>query len=84
MNLYKLTQDSETGYDTYDSCVVCAESEDDAKRIRPGRDPNSRWWEEDNRYSSWATSLGQVTVQFLGPASPTLTRGVICASFNAG
>lgn len=33
MNLYLLKQEINTGYDTYDSCVVAAESEEDARVI---------------------------------------------------
>ena len=35
MNLYLLTQDAVTGYNTYDSCVVCAESEEEAQTMIP-------------------------------------------------
>jgi hypothetical protein len=35
MNLYLLSQDVVCGYDTYDSCVVAAESEDEARKIHP-------------------------------------------------
>lgn len=36
MNLYLLTQSDNTGYDTYDSCVVVAENKDEARCIVPG------------------------------------------------
>lgn len=35
MKLYLISQDVTNGYDTYDSAVVLAESEDDAKLIHP-------------------------------------------------
>lgn len=35
MNLYLLTQHSNRGYDTYDSMVVAAESEEDARLMHP-------------------------------------------------
>ena len=35
MNLYLLTQEDASGYDTYDSCVVAAKNEEDAKQIVP-------------------------------------------------
>ena len=35
MNLYLLTQNVCNGYDTYDSCVVAAETPEDAALIRP-------------------------------------------------
>lgn len=33
--LYKISQSINSGYDTYDSAVVCAESEQDARNIHP-------------------------------------------------
>lgn len=35
MNIYLIWQTVNRGYDTYDSVVVCAESEEDAKTIYP-------------------------------------------------
>jgi hypothetical protein len=35
LKLYLLTQDESNGYDTFDSCVVAAYNEEDAKRIHP-------------------------------------------------
>ena len=37
MKLYLLSQDSVSGYDTYDAVVVAAESEDEARTIHPSR-----------------------------------------------
>lgn len=78
MNLYLIAQDENTGYDTYDSAVVCAESEDDARQIHPFfRNPE---WDT----FSWCSSPEHVEVKFLGVADPSIQRGVICASYNAG
>jgi hypothetical protein len=38
MRLYLLTQNENTGYDTYDSCVVAAKDEDQARGMFPGKD----------------------------------------------
>lgn len=35
MKLYKLSQEIKTGYDTYDSTIVCAENEEEARKIHP-------------------------------------------------
>lgn len=35
MNLYIISQDINNDYDTYDSAVVCAEDEEDAREIHP-------------------------------------------------
>jgi len=84
MKLFLLTQSENSGYDTYDSAVVCAVDEESAKKIHPsGHD--SKWWQRPNeRYSSWATSLDRVHAQYLGEALDAILPGVICASFNAG
>ncbi len=37
MNLFLISQDRVNGYDTYDSAVVVAKSEDDARNIHPSR-----------------------------------------------
>ena len=73
MNLYRLTQEAVTGYDTYDSLVVCASSVKVAKRIAPSV-----------RGDSWPQDPGFVTAQYLGKAAPSIKHGVVLASFNAG
>ena len=35
MNLYLLSQDTDTNWDTYDSCVVSAETEEEAQLMHP-------------------------------------------------
>lgn len=76
MNLYLLTQDENKGYDTFDSCVVAAESLEAATRIHPRGD-----WKSD----TWASSPEKVTAVFIGVAASTIQEGeVICASFHAG
>ena len=37
MKLWLLSQDKNNDYDTYDSCVVVAENEEDAKKFAPER-----------------------------------------------
>lgn len=81
MNLYLISQSQWTGYDTFDSAVVCAESEEQARDMHPrGGAPVS----VRGRDGDWASSPDQVRVRFLGVASPDLHRCVVCASFNAG
>ena len=87
MKLYLLTQYQNTGYDTYDSCVVCAENEDDAKNIDPstGDGVFVDWSNKSQKYSiSWANTKDGIEVEEIGEAHPSQKRGVICASFNAG
>lgn len=81
MKLYLLEQISVTGYDTYDSCVVCALNEDIAKSIYPG---GSNWDTEGQRdWPQKENRITQVTATYLGEAVDC-EQGVICASFNAG
>lgn len=78
MKLYLLSQDANNDYDTYDSCVVAAESEEDARLITPNYDGFKDGW------SSWVRSPDQVEVQYIGEAAEGAKAGVVCASFNAG
>ena len=52
MKLYLLKQNDNNNYDTYDSCLVCAENEADARTI----DPNGNEFKEGGRYNEWALS----------------------------
>lgn len=79
MNLYLISQDENGGYDTYDSAVVCADSERDASQIHPGI--NELWGDV---HSSWASTPDNVKVELIGVADNNLeAESVICASFNA-
>lgn len=80
MKLWLLTQNENRGYDTYDSAVVAAETEEDAVRIRPDH-PRSEW---DGPYGTWARSPDQVKAELLGEAIFGTNTGVVLASFNAG
>lgn len=78
MNLYHLSQTENNGYDTYDSCVVAADTEAEAQGITPdGFGFGGRW-------PSWADNRNQVVVRLIGVAVEGTPTGVICASFNAG
>ena len=84
MKLYHISQNEVRGYDTYSDMVVCAESEDEARKIHP-----SPWAPEGEnpwsyRWSGWATSPDNVEVTYLGEAADSVEKGVICASFHAG
>jgi hypothetical protein len=78
MNLYLLSQDANNDYDTYDSVVVAAESEEEALEIRPEEKPPS-WGVSD----SWV-SKEFIKITKIGVATEGTESGVICASFNAG
>ena len=78
LKLYLLTQDVNTGYETYDSCVVAAYDEEDARTITPDY---ASW---DRMCSSWARHPHEVEVQLLGTVTKGIERGVVHESFNAG
>ena len=78
MNIYLLTQDEEFGYDTYDSVVVAAKTEEDAKSIHPC---TILGW--DSR-GDWSKSPEGVEVKLIGKAVEGTSAGVILSSFNAG
>jgi hypothetical protein len=80
MNIYLLSQYENSGYDTYDSCVVYAESEDAARLILPSERAK---FAEFGR-GTWARSPEGVEVQYLGATGNVADPGVILASFNAG
>lgn len=91
MKLWLLAQTENTGWDTYDSAVVAAETEDAARMTHPYG--NYVWREKERLWRSkgghhwtlnvWATPES-VTVKYIGEAAPGTNASVICASFNAG
>lgn len=84
MKLYLLSQVKFKGFNTYDSCVVVAESEEQARLIRPDTDT---WDEVDvfDPYEPWAHYPEDVIVVEIGVASPHYKEPqVMCASFIGG
>jgi len=79
LRLYKLTQAENTGSNTYDSMVVCAASEEKARKLHPLR--CDVWLSK-----AWASTPNNVTVEYIGDAWPGVEIGgaIIIASFNAG
>jgi hypothetical protein len=96
MKLWLISQNVNHNYDTYDSAVVAANTEEEARHTYPdnyGLSPcywnGSKWLQHLNdgrvlNYSSWTwTTPEHVEVKFLadGYEGPA---GTVCASFNAG
>jgi hypothetical protein len=79
MKLWMLTQNEVGGYDTYDSCIVAANTEQEAKKIYP-----CTYAEWGSIGRSWASSPDRVTATCIGTATKGTEAGVILASFNAG
>ena len=76
MQLYLITQDVNREYDTYDSFVVCAKDEEDAKVVRE--------LDEKHYNRMWVSDINDIRVKYLGEAAEGLERGEILGSFNAG
>lgn len=85
MKLFLISQSDNTGYDTYDSAVVCAESAEEAQVMYPAWRPRAVLMKaRDWKLGTWADSKEGVTVTYLGEAEPAVQLGSVCASFRAG
>jgi hypothetical protein len=79
MKLFRISQTENNGYDTYDSAVVVAASEEEARTMHPsGYDIEDR----GDYLGTWVKPE-DVKVEYLGESIST-TSYVVCASFNAG
>jgi hypothetical protein len=78
MKLWLISQDENNNYDTYDSAVVAAETEDAARNTLP-----SEYEEFGKRYGAWCSGPDKVKVELIGTAKKGTKAGVICASFKA-
>lgn len=99
MKLYLISQKVNNDYDTYDSAVVVAKDEEEAKKIHPDGDTfdykeherssqleedNTQYEKADQPYGTWARKK-YVQVEYLGEADEKYKEPkVICSSFNAG
>jgi hypothetical protein len=84
MKLFKIYQNINRGYDTFDSAVVVANSAEEAQKIHPhdGSD-------DFLLYDSWVSRPDLVSVKYLGeivgePDDDIYPGAILCASFNAG
>ena len=85
MKLWLISQNVNNGYDTFDSAVVAAGTEAEAKQI----DPSSVWGGLDligaDKYScNWVSLADDVNCECIGIATEGTEKSVICASYNAG
>ena len=84
MKLFKLTQDVNNDYNTYDSVIVAAEDEEEAKYIHPDYFITCNGWDgTTSEYSSWC-AIEDVQVKYIGEAKEGTVKGIILASYNAG
>lgn len=81
MKLWRISQDVNRDYDTFDSAVVVAPDEETARRIHP----KGAWGVTPKPHDSTWAAPEHVGVAYLGEAVDFLVEGqVIVASFNAG
>jgi len=83
MKLYEISQSVNNNYDTYDSAIVAAESEDEARMINPDKMDDEDWDGEVGSWSAWCAAK-DVDVEYIGEAKEGTKKGLILASFNAG
>lgn len=76
--LYLIWQDVKTGWDTYDSAVVCADNEEEARNTTVGSS-----YSEGSMCYEWAQPK-DVKVKYIGEAAQNIEKGVVLDSFNAG
>jgi len=83
MKLWLISQTKNNGYDSFDSAVVAAESEDAARNTHPLENGS---FENPSHIDMWVSShdLDHVNVRYIGEAYIGTKAGVILASFNAG
>jgi hypothetical protein len=91
MNIYLLSQSVNNGYDTWDSCVVIAKDEEEARMTHPyyryfnddPYDEYNNWNGMGRNYDRWCNAK-YVSVELIGTAVDGMERQVVCSSFNAG
>jgi hypothetical protein len=78
MKLWKISQGENREYDTYDSAVVAARTEEEARQTSPYPEA------DPTRLLNFWAAPKDINVEYLGTAAPGTKAGVIVASFNAG
>ena len=84
MKLFLIEQDQNDYYDSYDSAVVVADTEESARSTNPSNGQPMKENDWTVNYSSWCNGPEHVTVRYLGEAIDGVEPGIVCASFNAG
>ena len=99
MKLWLVRRKDRIGYDEYDSMVVAADTEEEAKTYDPSGvakakfiDGSWRWFWDNPisdmhgspyKFTSGWGSIDNLTVEYLGETDRDI-KGVVLASFNAG
>jgi len=80
MKLWLISQNAIDGYDTYDSAVVAADTETEAKMMHPGTGEDIK----PKPFPDWVCEPELVACEYIGEAKDGTQKGVICSRFNAG
>ena len=95
MNIYRIWQEVNNDYDTYDSAVVVAKNEEDARNMAPDGDlwiegngwchmKNGELLPNNTKWGDWCDPK-DVQVELMGTTVlEDYPRGVILSSYNAG
>jgi hypothetical protein len=85
MNLYLISQTVNRNYDTFDSAVVAAPSEEIARNTIPAFDRGGKATAMHIMHiDDFWCAPENVKVELIGAAVKGTRRGTICSSFNAG
>ena len=84
MKIFKIYQNINRGYETFDSAVVIADSAEEAQKIHPAGTDYSF-----SDHDGWVARPDLVQIIYLGkvvglPDDDIYPGAVICSSFNAG
>ena len=79
MNIYKVSQTQNKGYDTYDSFICYANTPEEASKMLP-----NDYMDWDDNYSSWCSYPDNATITLIGSNDTVTEPSVILSSFNAG
>lgn len=82
--LWLLTQHVNQGMNTFDACVVAADTAQEAINIHPHEHVTGDWAGSDVARYSWARFPNQVTAEQIGVTKLEHKGKVIISSFNAG
>jgi hypothetical protein len=87
--LYLVTWKERSGYDRYDSFVVCCKSSKEARRTHPsvgeigGWNPKDETSEDEDIWIPFRDRM-KLEVQKIGEAEEGMKARIVCKSFRAG
>lgn len=76
MKLFRVSQTVNDNYETYDSIIVAAKNEHDAREVKKLDDANYS-------FGAWVKDVADLSVEEIGTAKRGTKRGIIHESFNA-